>query len=371
MSPTRLSSVFFRLGITCIAICLLTYLAFDLVRETSPRRTRTQLNLSTAEVPGVRTIEVLVWHTFGRRFLKLHFGDDVMKNCPLPCRFRQDKARLRDSDVVVFQSNIWSSLPQYRRPDQAWLLYAMEPPHRIAKPRHQMDALKINWTLSYRLDADIVHRHSFKLVRRNPSVHGRYAGQPLGLRPKPKPVAWIASNCHSFNGRELYVKQLNNSIPVDIYGQCGSHRCRDSKFGCYREIAGNYSFYLGFENSICKDYSTEKLFLPLLSGMVPVVMGGMDYTRVAPPGSYIDFADFRSPKELGEYLWYIHRSPREYKRFHDWKRDYVIERPRFGCVVCDGLHRLFKEPPRHYRHLYSFLKDDAHCTDWKGRLAQK
>ena len=51
---------------------------------------------------------------------------------------------------------------------------------------------------------------------------------------------------------------------------------------CHTNIAKQYWFYLAFENSICNDYITEKLWRTLQTQTVPVVMGGGNYLRDAP-----------------------------------------------------------------------------------------
>ena len=53
-------------------------------------------------------------------------------------------------------------------------------------------------------------------------------------------------------------------------------------------------FYLAFENSLCGDYITEKFWKVLSYNVVPVVLNGVNMTRVAPPHSYIDIKDFAS-----------------------------------------------------------------------------
>ena len=37
-------------------------------------------------------------------------------------------------------------------------------------------------------------------------------------------------------------------------------------------------FYLAFENSNCKDYATEKFYISLDMAIVPIVMGGANYS---------------------------------------------------------------------------------------------
>ena len=71
---------------------------------------------------------------------------------------------------------------------------------------------------------------------------------------------------------------------------------------------GKFYFYLAFENSICKDYVTEKFFrgLQVIPSMhwtslekidfqapvVPVVLGGANYSAIAPNHSFIHVDDF-------------------------------------------------------------------------------
>ena len=46
---------------------------------------------------------------------------------------------------------------------------------------------------------------------------------------------------------------------------------------------------------------------------MPVVLGGANYERFAPPNSYINVADFDSPKHLANYLIYLDQHPVSHK----------------------------------------------------------
>jgi len=47
-------------------------------------------------------------------------------------------------------------------------------------------------------------------------------------------------------------------IPIDQYGKCSAGGNCDAD--CYNNLGINYKFYLSFENSLCKEYVTEKLW---------------------------------------------------------------------------------------------------------------
>jgi Glycosyltransferase family 10 (fucosyltransferase) C-term len=78
-------------------------------------------------------------------------------------------------------------------------------------------------------------------------------------------VAWFVSNCNDRNGRLNYARELSKHISVDIYGKCGTKTCpRSTESSCFELLKEDYKFYLAFENSNCKDYITEKLFINAL-----------------------------------------------------------------------------------------------------------
>ena len=98
------------------------------------------------------------------------------------------------------------------------------------------------------------------------------------------------------------VKSLQNYMPVDIYGDCGPYRCPED-MDCFHRISDNYKFYISFENSLCKDYVTEKFFQAMSHDILPIVYGGADYSEIAPPKSYINvLPEYENPKDLASFL---------------------------------------------------------------------
>lgn len=100
-----------------------------------------------------------------------------------------------------------------------------------------------------------------------------------------------------------------------------------------------YRFYAAFENTLCKDYVSEKLLFALRKFMIPVVYGGANYSYFAPPKSYINANDFKTVKDLGNYLKFLTRNPKEYLRYFWWKKYYSVESIQdHFCSLCEKLH---------------------------------
>jgi glycoprotein 3-alpha-L-fucosyltransferase len=67
------------------------------------------------------------------------------------------------------------------------------------------------------------------------------------------------------NGRQDYIEELQKYISVDVFGSCGPLECsRLQSDDCFQMLRKEYKFYLAFENSNCRDYITEKLFVNAL-----------------------------------------------------------------------------------------------------------
>ena len=140
----------------------------------------------------------------------------------------------------------------------------------------------------------------------------------------------MVSNCNTHSNREDYVELLKKHIPVDVFGACGNLQCTrvddHNSRECDKMLENDYKFYLSFENSFCSGYVTEKFYKPMSLDIVPVVMGGADYKKKAPPKSYIDVLDFESPKQLAEFLLKLDKNDEEYMSYFWWKVSTIIER---------------------------------------------
>ncbi|KRX67853.1 Glycoprotein 3-alpha-L-fucosyltransferase A [Trichinella sp. T9] len=124
----------------------------------------------------------------------------------------------------------------------------------------------VNWTATYRLDSDL------------PNPYGLYGQIPTDLSSQIDPdlvqllagktrlIAWLVSNCYTMNHREAYVHELAKHVQVDVYGTCSGRPCpwQGLSRNCSSMLRNDYKFYLAFENSNCRHYITEKLFINAL-----------------------------------------------------------------------------------------------------------
>ena len=272
---------------------------------------------------------------------------------------QSDYQLLAKFDAVLFSVHeLWmSSLPPptYRRPPhQRFVLLTQESPESMIAFRPEEYDNFFNWTMSYRSDSDI--HLLYGRVRPDPSAAGYIR------RRKMKKIAWMVSHCKTPSKREEYVRQLQDYIPVDVYGECGKFKCARNKSHwlsnpkCYDKLARKYKFYLAFENSLCRDYVTEKFFSILQHDLVPIVLGSADYASIAPPHSYIDVTQFKSPADLATYLLELDADDELYYKYFEWKLQFVVEagvdqmsRHAF-CDLCAKLHDS-EEPSKSYASL--------------------
>ena len=199
--------------------------------------------------------------------------------------------------IVINVHELWTSslLPQnYSRPEQQRLIFFTQE-SALTMASIGLDVRKLggifNWTMTYRMDSDIQLLYG-RVTNRSLTVRGNeFTPTGEGIyrsRNKTGKVVWMASHCGTFSKREEYVAELAKYIQVDVFGGCGNFSCRRlaqsiSDPECYVQLASKYKFYLSFENSICKDYVTEKFFSVLQHDLLPIVMGGADYASIAPP----------------------------------------------------------------------------------------
>lgn len=186
------------------------------------------------------------------------------------------------------------------------------------------------------------------------------------IRNKSKKIAWFVSHCNAISQRDTLVKKLNKYMAVDVYGKCGKLKCERNKENyCYDKLDKDYKFYLSFENALCKDYITEKLFKILTRNVIPVVYGGADYNQFAPPHSVIDVKKFNTVRKLAEYLQMLDENPQEYLKYFEWKKSYTLinRKERTRCNLCEKLNTPSKQ--KFYENILNWLDYPGVCESPK------
>ena len=191
----------------------------------------------------------------------------TINSCRQTCDFRNcvyisDINKIRKSSAAIFCITTkgigkYPPLRSSERPvDQAWIFFGLEPPVYLEKNYKTMRRSwenSFNLSMSYRMDSDIVFppgnlKHTKRITQRN------YIEI---FKNKTKFAAWVVSNCHTLSRREEFVNKMKmHGLKIDIYGRCGTTLLTDPK----EMISKQYKFYLSFENSLCSDYVTEKVF---------------------------------------------------------------------------------------------------------------
>ncbi|KAI0207363.1 Alpha-(1,3)-fucosyltransferase C [Lamellibrachia satsuma] len=381
--------LFVAISVLQVAICLVFVSRQSVGKENSTGTTRVSASKNTlsgtSDIPSAddSVIRILGWTKMIGRYLSwFPSGGEAFAKCHSRCEYTGERSTFDTSDVVLFHTFYVRSkaeMPSYRLPHQKWVFFGWEAParhkYRVAEYRHWF-----NVTWGYATAADMHQPYGFCLPRwaavggttdvlsaalyrirpwmtkfmrhdewRAPSLNETQRNYARG---KTRLIACFVSKCVSPSRREEYVAQLKRHVAVDIYGKCGNLSCGSGPRPgvatlqhpeCETVLNRTYKFYLAFENTICADYVTEKVWERLNLDIVPIVLGGANYSQLLPPHSYIDVRDFASPAALARHLANVDRNDTLYNSYFAWRQHYQCwgELPGFvdPCSVCDYLHR--------------------------------
>ncbi|XP_053204279.1 4-galactosyl-N-acetylglucosaminide 3-alpha-L-fucosyltransferase FUT6-like [Panonychus citri] len=270
-------------------------------------------------------------------------------NLPLDCDciVTRNRSLLPQAKVVLFywRNTDLSDLPKYKFEGQTWIWHHMESPIHTHR-RSELTAFSnyVDCWSSYRTDSDFPTPYGF-ILPNNESHKSEKSNQVNAPNAffvnKSRNVAWMVSNCGAPSGRDEYVKELARYIDVDIYGDCGPFKCpRSEGSHCYEYFEKKYRYYLSFENSICTDYYTEKIINLLNYTIIPIVLGGANYSSVLPNHSYIDALSFKSPRYLAMLLRSLSADEKRYNSYFEWKSRFTINNNDYRTLFCQICSRL-------------------------------
>ena len=321
---------------------------------------------------------ILFWtNCFGSNFIKRHemaSGEVECGKQKHKCFVTDDRKYFSKSSAVIFHSeasNLMTDrtflLSLKRPPQQRWIYYNRESPQKSPGPStmKQWNFL-FNWTMTYRLDSDIVYTNCAEILP-NKKYLGGFDPKRNYLEGKNKTAIALISNCQQ--DRLNVVRLLKKYIDVDIRGGCGKPCVpRDSCFS----LISNYKFYLAFENCICRDLLTEKSKSNAFEhGTVPVIISGASLSNptLVPPNSYINALDFKRVKDLADHLKHIGSQPKLYNEFFKWRDHwdlyYIGRNPKdFPCHVCDKLYEPNLEEIKIYKDIADWHSVKRNCQKY-------
>ncbi|KAK3104490.1 hypothetical protein FSP39_003336 [Pinctada imbricata] len=165
----------------------------------------------------------------------------------------------------------------------------------------------------------------------------------------------MVSHCTTPSKREVYVKELQRYIGVDIIGRCGTNNCNREQ-NCQKNMLNRYKFYFGAENADCRDYITEKAYRTLMYPILPVLRGGYNDSVFLPPSSYLDAHKFSSAKDLANFMKALDGNGKSSGQYFMWKKDFISSdaptKTESFCLMCKKLQNQNK-----FRRLYRNIDD--------------
>ncbi|XP_067884677.1 4-galactosyl-N-acetylglucosaminide 3-alpha-L-fucosyltransferase 9-like [Heterodontus francisci] len=295
------------------------------------------LSMTNLSVTGVQKNEtiVLIWlWPFGQTF---ELNSCESKFNIHDCHLTADRNLYNKSHAILIHHRDirgdLSNLPKQPRPVfQKWVWMNMESPTH--SPKNTGLNKLFNLTLTYRRDSDIQVPYGSLTMNKVPLA--------FELPSKSNLVCWVVSHWNSNHARVKYYNELYKYVKINTYGRAFK------KYLSNKELIptiSNCKFNLAFENSIHKDYITEKLYNALLAGTVPVVLGPSreNYENYIPADSFIHVDDFPSAKELADYLHMLDDKEDLYMRYFKWRKYYTVRKTHFShehaCNVCENIKR--------------------------------
>ena len=273
------------------------------------------------------------------------------------------------ADALVFHGyeydllqEIKEALSVPRLTHQYWIYHNLESSLRTLTPNIAQYEPVFNWTMTYKLDSDIVCNYARVLP-------GKYLdgfnSTKNYFKGRTHTAFAIISNC--FKPRLDYIHEMQKYIDIDLYGKCPGHKpfCRN----CWKIAKEKYKFYLAFENSLCTDYITEKTYTNAFTHeLVPVIISGANLSNplLMPQGSYVNARSYSSAKRLATYLMKVINNSTLYNNFFKWRAEWKIvnqwDYKGLECSICEKLYE--SNEVKIYNNIYSWFNRSKECVDW-------
>jgi alpha-1,3-fucosyltransferase 10 len=276
------------------------------------------------------------------------------------------------------QFNIWD-LPVPKK--KIWAIFHEESPRNVALFLYNRtyDIFDLTATFSRYSDFPLTLQYLENLSILTSNQYLMKVEDKNKLLSEIAPVLYIQSDCDTPVDRDPYVSEIMKYVQVDSYGACLNNKkfppeiAEIYSLDLYNDkllrFIAKYKFVIAFENGICDDYITEKLWRPLFTGTVPIYLGSPSVQDWLPNKNSVILAkNFQSPELLTKHINEINLDDSLYEKFREHKRGKVenvlLERTlaqgpfglakdqehpisAFECFVCEQIHKGVKKRRTH------------------------
>lgn len=184
---------------------------------------------------------------------------------------------------------------------------------------------------------------------------------------KLAPILYLQSNCDTLTERDEYVRELRKYIPVHSFGRCLNDNSNKTLPGYLTDSSeafkfmARYKFMIAYENAVCEDYITEKLWRPIRLGVVPIYFGATNIRDWLPnPKSAILIEDFESPQKLADYIKKVNKDDKLYNQYLEHK---LSPQPISNNALLDKIYRGYFLSDRH--------QSDFECQICSGKAPRR
>lgn len=372
MARIRVKKIF--LYFAGLVVLFVLYLVFPDTLGTPRNQEQMKLSYTNIHFKNKQVKRILQWTPMFEQGTII--GDrKCLETCSAKCEITDNKSEIENVDAVEFHlSDIWTKrwrigstsvieFPQYRTPDQVWILGNMEPPPHLWGNIRILNG-KFNWTKWYRNDADILWPYGeVREYNKTEQVKAAATFKDRNFhKEKSKEILVRISNCFDPGQRYRIIDELETFIHVEKYGKCYNKICgetTDPTDSSCVDLMKKYKFYLAFENDYCRDYVTEKYWHTLERNQIPIV-NWKEFDRAKfIPNSYINIFDFDSIEHLAQYLKHVSINETLYNSYFKYKKLYTNQRSTCNaCSVCHALHDQTR-PAQVYTDIDGWVADDT------------
>ena len=328
--------------------------------------------------------------------------------CDFPCRLiasdpsdSHDKGFWDRADAVVLQDDIPANVHQWRRRNQRFVYFRTDPQESVEDDTLKEEKLRskrmelngfFNWTMTYRLDSDIIHPLGYVIPLHEPKM-GRKKRKDVNdtnIVPYDSDLiqastgkldvvaAIIDHDCSLYKTDAVTISQnktfwesylvdklkQHQNITVNHFGHCPKNKpCsldEEGEAGEYRVVSCwdklhryKVPFLMVTDNTMMKDYIPPDVFKAFQNGFIPILLANSfsdnssDEKRMEekglPPSSIFDLTRYSGTNRVAMLLKQSAIKLSMVQRYHEWRKSYTVRpssetlNPNAICELCTKL----------------------------------